>query len=428
MSNISFIIPTRNNLPYLKLAYNSIRKYYPWEEIIILDDNSTDGTKDWLWGLEGDISNSESGDKDLIIYSHEGNQVGHTVLYDIGVGISHNQIFTIFHADMVCGPNYVENLLKHLKPGGVVAATRVEPPLHPPGKEKIIKDYGIYSEDFKEEDFEIFCLMNQTESVNPLSGKTTKGIFAPWAMYKKDFLDIGGHDKFFSPFPYEDSDIFQRFILAGYDIKQSRNAFVYHFTCRGHRWTEEIKKDDLFYKLCCAKNFSHFIRKWGSWIQNDEWSFPIINHLYDIGFVIKNCPQNLLEILEPWCSTIYCDADIESYIKKVQPGTPFEMKNRVRSLSDDINNDIIVSLDGSQVTNEKIQFLMNLPKIITESGEVGKMEYDIFKFTINKLETYEKMLIYNNHYHICGYFKDNSEDPYCTDELFKVYENIKKHE
>ena len=38
------------------------------------------------------------------------------------------------------GPNYIENLVKHLEPGKVVCATRIEPPLHPEGKEKIIKE------------------------------------------------------------------------------------------------------------------------------------------------------------------------------------------------------------------------------------------------------------------------------------------------
>jgi glycosyltransferase involved in cell wall biosynthesis len=424
---ISFIIPTRNNLPYLKLAYNSIRKYYPREEIIILDDNSTDGTKDWLWGLEGDISNSEYGDKNLVTSFHGNRQVGHTVLYDEGIEMARNDIFTIFHADMVCGPNYVENLLKHLKPEGVVAATRIEPPLHPAGKEKIVKNFGIYDTDFKQEDFEIFCLMNQTESVNPLSGKTTKGIFAPWAMYKKDFLAIGGHDKLFSPFPYEDSDIFQRFILAGYDIKQSRDAFVYHFTCRGHRWTEQVQKDDLFYQLCCSKNMVHFIRKWGHWIENDENCYPIIHKKYDIGVRIKNCPESLLSNIEPWFSTIYVDCPIDNYINQVQPGTPFNMKKRVKPLDSKASNDIEISVDGSQLTNERLKTLCTLPKMIEDSGEEGIMEFDIFTINIKRLDDKTEQLVNNeSDYYLFQTMPLKIEDPYWTDELFQVFDAMNK--
>ncbi|MCF7643690.1 hypothetical protein, partial [Acinetobacter johnsonii] len=58
-------------------------------------------------------------------------------------------------------------------------------------------------------------------------GKITRGMFAPWIIYKKDFLAIGGHDPIFAPFPYEDSDIFQRWLLNGYELIQSRDSFVY---------------------------------------------------------------------------------------------------------------------------------------------------------------------------------------------------------
>lgn len=415
---ITFIIPTRNNLPYLKLAYGSIRKYYPHEEIIILDDNSTDNTEVWANNVN---------DNATIYYKNDGRQLGHTVLYDKGVELADNEIFTIFHADMVCGPNYVENLLKHLKPQGVVAATRIEPPLHPPGNEKIVLDFGTYHTDFRPSEFASKCLSLQQELTN--KDKTTKGIFAPWAMYKQDFINIGGHDKFFAPFPYEDSDIFQRFILNGYDIVQSRDAFVYHFTCRGHRWTEQVQKDDLFYKLCCAKNSQHFIRKWGSWIQNDEWCCPIINPLYNIGFVVTNCSQHLLGVLEPWCSTIYTDANISEYINKVQPGTPFDLSKRVKSHHIEPENQIVVSFDGSQMDNERVKFLMSLPNIIEDSGEVGEMEHDIFKLNIRDMERFEHYLIdsSSDSDYSRSYRKMTDADPYCMDELFRVFEEVKRN-
>jgi len=420
--NVSFIIPTRNNLPYLKLAYESIRKFYPRTEIIILDDNSTDGTKDWLWGLEGDKTNY--GDEQLQIYYNEDRQVGHTVLYDIGVEMSKNEVFTIFHADMVCGPNYLENLLKHLKPQGVVAATRIEPPLHPPGKEKIVKEFGIYSEDFRGDDFNAYCITLQQETLN--INKVTSGIFAPWMMYKQDFLDIGGHDKFFAPFPYEDSDIFQRFILKGYEVKQSRDAFVYHFTCRGHRWTKKVQNDDYFYKLCCAKASQHFIRKWGSWIENNEFSLPVIPHKYDIGFIITNCNQKILGLLEPWCSNIYSDTDIEKYINLIQSGTPFDLSKRVKKLTDDKINQILVSFDGSKLSNDKIGFLTQLPKILTDSGEVGIMEHDIFNIEIKSLEKFDNLLIHNNLFYANCLRDIPKEDPLVLNELFRVFEATKQ--
>lgn len=422
---ITFIIPTRNNLPYLKLAYASIRKFYPAEEVIILDDNSTDGTMEW--------ANFETAEEDrkrpgVTIYAPQhGRQVGHTVLYDKGVELSSNPIFTIFHADMVCGPNYVENLLKHLQPGGVVAATRIEPPLHPPGNEKIVHDFGTYAEDFREADFYAYCKQMQQKPENKDS--LSRGIFAPWAMYKADFLAIGGHDKLFCPFPYEDSDIFQRMILRGYKVEQSRDAFVYHFTCRGHRWTKKVQKDDLFYKLCCAKNMAHFLRKWGSWIENDDQCYPVIQHKYNIGFVVHNCSPQMVGNLEPWCSTIYTDCDIEGYITQVQPGTPFDMRKRVKRLNSNHDNDIVVHFDAQKLTNESFQFITKLPKVLADSGEIGVMEYDIFTIIIKHLTEYEHRLVdTNDPYYTNQLIPQPATDPYCTDALFQTFEAVKDKE
>jgi hypothetical protein len=364
-------------------------------------------------------------DSNTIYYKNDGCQLGHTVLYDKGVEMSSNEIFCIFHADMVCGPNFVENLLKWLHPGGIVAATRIEPPLHPEGKEKIIKDFGIYNTDFKEIDFRNYCEKLQKDIKN--QNIITRGIFAPWLIYKKDFLAIGGHDKLFSPFPYEDSDIFQRMILAHYEINQSRDAFVYHFTCRGHRWTKKVQQDDFFYKLCCAKNVSHFIRKWGSWVENDENCYPIIQKKYDIGFVAKNCQPEQIGNLEPWCSTIYCDCNTDGYIQQVQVSTPFDLKKRVkRSDTYFPTNDIIVTFDVSNLTNEGWQFLSKLPKIISDSGEIGPMEFDIFKIQIQAMTDYSEKLVKNDDPYYTNQLRPFSPtDPYCTNELFTIYERTK---
>ena len=49
---ISFIIPSYNNLRYLKSAYHSIRTWEDAEqEIVVLDDASVDGTVEWLDSL-----------------------------------------------------------------------------------------------------------------------------------------------------------------------------------------------------------------------------------------------------------------------------------------------------------------------------------------------------------------------------------------
>ena len=128
---ITLVIPSRNNLKYVKYAYKSIRDHLGSDvEIVLLDDASTDQTWDWMKSVEN---------QNTKIYRNEGpERVGHTVLYDVGADMASNEIFGIFHADMIATPNYVKNMIKHVKKGTVVSATRIEPPLHPPGPEKIV--------------------------------------------------------------------------------------------------------------------------------------------------------------------------------------------------------------------------------------------------------------------------------------------------
>jgi glycosyltransferase involved in cell wall biosynthesis len=382
---ISFIIPSYNNLKHLKNVFTSIQKHASEAEVVLLDDGSTDGTWEWIQ------------QQNCIKYRSE-TRIGHTILYDKGIELATNEIVGILHADMILGPNYTQNLIKHLKPGKVVCATRIEPPLHPEGKEKIIKDFGLDFDTLNIDAFEKFAL----EAQNEFKDQTTKGMFAPWILYKKDFQAIGGHDPLFAPFPYEDSDIFQRWILAGYELIQSRDAFVYHLTCRGHRWNEQVGKDDDYYKIVSQRAGRNYLRKWGSWIKNDEYQYPTIPHKYNIAFVIKHCNLPLLEALEPWCDRIYIEDTMQvitdSYIEKEQPNTKFDLKKRVLTIEYNYpegENDIVVEFDARMFTQNSFNIIQNLSDIITESGEIGVFELDCFKITINHLETYEKNLIVN---------------------------------
>jgi len=386
MNNISLIIPSYNTEKHLINTYNSVRKYYKNVEMVIINDGSTDNTSKWLDTLE---------DNNVIkINSKE--RKGHTYFYDEGMRQATNEIVGIMHSDMVIGPNYIENMLKHLKRGKVVCATRIEPPIHPAGKEKIVMDFGIDHNNLKLKAFEEFCVKSQNE----FKDITTKGIFAPWILYKEDHFNIGGHDQIFAPYGYEDSDIFNRWILAGYEMVQSRDAFVYHLTCRGHRWNKGVGIVNDDYELTMNRCRRDFIRKWGDWIQNDEFQFPIINSKYDIGFIVKNCNDQLLSALEPWCSNIYVDEGnipsmIDNYITLESPNTSFDLYERLRPFDNEKNNEILVTIDGNRVTQQDFQYIQQLSEILADSGEpgfhgeLGNLVVEIFE-TMN---TFEKELI-----------------------------------
>ena len=63
--------------------------------------------------------------------------------------LAKTDIVSILHSDMIIGPEYFENMLKHLEKGKVVCATRIEPPIHPAGREKHVMDFGSEANEFK---------------------------------------------------------------------------------------------------------------------------------------------------------------------------------------------------------------------------------------------------------------------------------------
>ena len=396
----SFIIPSRNNLKYLRQAYDSIRSnsLHP-HEICIADDASTDGTKEWVQGVMEE-------DKNVKLHVNEGpERLGHTILYDtlINEYATHDRVM-IFHADMYLCPKADEEIDKYIEPGRVVSLTRIEPPLHPPGPEKVLQDFGI-----EPEEFEQGKLLKYLKTIDK-DKKPTFGIFAPWAIYKEDFQRIGGHDSLYAPQSKEDSDIFNRFVLNGYELIQTWQGFVYHMTCRGSRFKDGAMRNpagQVFMKgressEWLAQNLRstrNFIRKWGHMVQHDEMMFPIIPPKYDVGFVVENCTTELLKELEPWCSDIYGDwvghkgYGVNKYIEEEQPNTQFDLSKKIHSSYMEINNDILVSFDCNELNANNFQVLVNLSEIIQDSGEIGHMQHEIFTLHIHSLKTYEKNLI-----------------------------------
>jgi glycosyltransferase involved in cell wall biosynthesis len=396
MKAISFIQPSRNNLKYLKWSYNSIRKNLGYiHEICMADDFSDDGTWEWMQEIA-------KKDHNVKIHRNEGpKRLGHTILYDTLINdYATNKIVMIYHADMYALPGLDEEIDRLIKPGVVVSGTRIEPPLHPDGPEKILADYGIEPEEFDE-----FKLLREYETFK--KDTTTEGIFAPWAIYKEDFQKIGGHDPLYAPQSKEDSDIFNRFLLAGYKFVQTWSGFVYHMTCRGSRFADGAKRNpagEVFMKNRETdewlkqnhRSTRNFIRKWGHFVKHDALLKPIVPPKYDIGFVIHDCNYETLYELEPWCSSIYVDSVvIGDYVEQEQPNTLFDLRERVNSKMNETTNDIVVEFSNREFTPQQFNYLANLSEILAndEELEVGEFELGIFTIKVNKIKTYEGELI-----------------------------------
>ena len=291
----------------------------------------------------------------------------------------------IYHADMIAGKDVDYNLYKQWKHGTIVSATRIEPPLHPADPAKIVDNFGLWPEEnftdgFKKEQF------NQFVENNLDNDKITKGVFAPWLIHTKDYWEVGGHDETLNSHS-EDRDLFNRFLLNGFDFVQPWNAMVYHLTCRGGQFEHAISTENLQTKseswnALAAENTKKFIRKWGTTPLYNEFQYPIVAPKYNIGLIINNASMDLVIFLEPYFTTIYTNnlGQVEGVSK-------------LKDINDELTNDIFVTLNAEQLTNENIGFLFQLPHILKQSGEIGSMKYDIFNLYIKSLTEYQNDLI-----------------------------------
>ena len=390
---ISFIQPSRNNLKYLKWSYSAIRKNQGKHtaEICVADDFSSDGT--WEWCQE-----MMEKDPDFKAIRNEGpTRLGHTILYDRLVNeVATSDVAMIYHADMYLCPGALDSIEQLIRPGTIVSLTRIEPPLHPPGPEKVFIDWGATEpEDFDEEKF-LSWFKNDLVKKGP-----TEGIFAPWAFYRKDFQEIGGHDPLYAPQSKEDTDIFNRFQLNGIKFLQTWEGYVYHMTCRGSRFNPLLTtpgQNSNEWEEQNVRSTRNFLRKWGHFCKHDAMLKPIIPPKYDIGFEIHNCNSELLTVLEPWCSTILIDDEMQvltsHYIDQEQKNTQYDLSERIKTVPQQtLGNEIVVKIDRVTFNNEDFQIIQQLSEIIQESGELGEFELGNLHIKINALNEYQNDLI-----------------------------------
>jgi glycosyltransferase involved in cell wall biosynthesis len=366
---ITFCIPSKNNLRYLKPCIKSIQdnSYYP-NQIIVYVDQDTDGTVEWL--RENDIK---------FIQNHEATPRGIGFAYDNMFQWADREYVIAFHADMILGPHADKHMMDIKTKDNIVCATRIEPPLHPAGIEKIVQDFGMWPEDLKIEEFNRFVEENKSD-------KITKSIFAPWLIRKDQHL---GHDPIFLSV-FEDADLFRRFKLHGYDLIQSWSAMVYHLTCRGGQFAhaekmEDFSKKDESWQKNNQISANEYIRKWGGFLKQTDTLEPIPNIKYNVGLKILNCFNDGVLGVEPFFDQIQCEADPTNYINNNKDISSFDIASKFVS---ELTTDMILEADYKDILNNQELFnyiLHNLPELITnEVEEPGQYELQIFKLIVRE--------------------------------------------
>jgi hypothetical protein len=135
----------------------------------------------------------------------------------------------------------------------------------------------------------------------------------------------------------------------------------------------------------------NFIRKWGTPVLHDQLMKPIIPPKYDIGIILDDI--NLLELLEPWCGTIYAKGDYSEYVTKEQPNTLYDLRERIKPFDNEKNNEILVEVNQSAFTQQDYQIIQQLTQIIQQQGQPGRFQLGNMVMEIIQMNEYQNNLI-----------------------------------
>ena len=277
---ITTCISSNNNLEYLKLAIESVRKnaYYKDMPIIVYAENCTDGTNEWL---KNNTYNIE--------YYIENNKV------EKGIGGGMNfcvdkaktEFINIIHSDMWVAPNQDLELLKlydniNENTRLITSSFRIQPKIFPndpdyrPGTVFVpVNEFGAYHNDFDSNYFDKWAV----EFSNDNNIDVRKGGGAGFFCRKKDYEWIGGNDPLFAPASWEDKDLFIRMQLEGYEFKMTSKSTVWHFSARGSHFRDEAKDDftktSKRQREAEQRNIQKWLSKWGRLPQEDKDTFVI---------------------------------------------------------------------------------------------------------------------------------------------------------
>jgi len=270
---ITFCISTYNNLEYLKIAVDSVRKnsYYKDSPFIIHAENCTDGTDEWL------EQNSKRYNLEYYIDKNE---------LPIGIGGGMNfcadrvktEYIMFLHSDFYVTPNWDKALMdthnKYPNEKLWVNSHRLEPQMFPnsqsrPGTVVVPKDvFGAYHHDFNSELFDKYA--KQFTEDNDFEIPKGEGVSG---LIKKEHWDeIGGNDPLFAPASYDDMDLFLRMLQRGFRFILPTTSLVWHFGARGsHRLEENDGRTSERQIKAEQANIQKWVSKWGSPPTFDEY-------------------------------------------------------------------------------------------------------------------------------------------------------------
>lgn len=238
---ISLIIPTYRNPKYLDLCLKSaIKQQWNDNEIIVAVDGFIEESQEVLDKYKDNI-------KVLDLGSNQGMQSA----LNLAVMNATNEKILIVNDDNVFCTKW--DIVASKVPQGEVWTLNQIEPTGPGIFDFQVKDFGRTPEEF---DYKGFI---EHEMITKQNHLTDNGGIFPFAMYKKDYMIVGGFDTLYkSPFIC-DWDFFLKLDLNGIVFKRTHEACLYHF---GSTATKNGKEGEMF-KLTEQPAAQLFMYKWG---------------------------------------------------------------------------------------------------------------------------------------------------------------------
>jgi len=231
----SIVIPTWNNLPYIKLLVDSLRKNSKYvHQILIHVNDGSDGTLAWV--REQNIEHTCSPDN-----------VGICFAVNRAAALAKHKYLVYMNDDMIVLPDWDVELLKNAEGFGnerfMLSATMVEP-RETGNKCVVVANFGDRAETWDEN-----LALSKCDSLRRSNwlGSTWPPTLVPTWMWQ----EVGGYSTEFSPGMSSDNDFTMKLYHAGCRIFLGvGSSLVYHFACVS---TGRIKRND---------GRKQFVRKW----------------------------------------------------------------------------------------------------------------------------------------------------------------------
>ncbi len=233
----SILIPTYNNLDYLKICLESLKKNSKFDHQIIIHINEgSDGTLDFIKNRN-------------IEFTYTKNNIGMPKALNLASKLSKKNYILISHDDFYFCPDWDIEFLKEIKNikhnNFYLSGTMV-------GEGQINFDAGFNIKDFNEEK-----LLNNLNKIKTFDFQgTTK---CPGLVHKDIWNKVGGWSEEFSPTGGDDTDFAMKLWQINIRIfKGLGKSSVYHFGSITTR-----KKDKKLFTYLGSRGNKIFLKKWG---------------------------------------------------------------------------------------------------------------------------------------------------------------------